>query len=162
MFLPLRHLLVATFNETRAPTFRNCVAEQGIYIPDSSKTCENSRSHSSVFAFEKEPKILTFHSVFTSNRPLGDYFQWNVCNYFQKTDAWTKYSEDKLIKNILNFFARTPPILLQKNNLQIQIFTVFLPLREPLVVTFNETREPTSRNNVAEQRIVISNWSKTF
>ena len=35
--------------------------------------------------------------------------------------------------------------------------TVVLPLRDPLVVTFNETRAPTCKNYVAEQGIVIPN-----
>ena len=39
---------------------------------------------------------------------------------------------------------------------------MFLPLRDPLVVTFNEMRAPTSRKNVAEQGVVMPNWSKTF
>ena len=34
---------------------------------------------------------------------------------------------------------------------------MFLPLRDPLVVTFNETRSPTSRKNVAEQGIAMPN-----
>ena len=34
MFLPARDPLVATFNETRAPTFRKYVSEQGIVMPN--------------------------------------------------------------------------------------------------------------------------------
>ena len=37
---------------------------------------------------------------------------------------------------------------------------MFLPLRDPLVATFNETRAPTSRKYVAEQGIVMPNWLK--
>ena len=39
---------------------------------------------------------------------------------------------------------------------------MLLTLREQLVATFNETRALTSRKYVAEQAIVIRNWSKIF
>ena len=39
---------------------------------------------------------------------------------------------------------------------------MFLPLRDPLVATFNETRAPTSRKYVAEQGIVMPNDKKHF
>ena len=48
-FLPLIDCLVATFNETRAPTSRKHVAEQGIEMPNGSKTFPTFWSHSSVF-----------------------------------------------------------------------------------------------------------------
>ena len=41
-------------------------------------------------------------------------------------------------------------------------FQSFLPLKDSLVATFNETRAATSRKDVAEQYIVMPNWSKTF
>ena len=37
---------------------------------------------------------------------------------------------------------------------------IFLPLSDTLVDTFNETRAPTSRKHVAEQRIVMQNYQK--
>ena len=37
------------------------------------------------------------------------------------------------------------------------IFEAFLPVREPLVATFNETRAVTSPNNIAKQCMKISN-----
>ena len=64
VFLPLRDLLVATFNEKRAPTSRKYVAEQGIMIPNSSKITHIFRSHSSVFALEKQPKNPILQSLF--------------------------------------------------------------------------------------------------
>ena len=97
--------LVATFNETRAPTFRKYVTEQGIMMPNWWKTFQTFLSHSSVFALEKQPKNLNFHSVFTSKRSFGGYFQWNARTYFQKICSWTRYSDTKLIKNISNFFV---------------------------------------------------------
>ena len=66
---------MTTFNETRAPTFRNYVVEQGIVMPTSSKTFQSFRSLSSFFPLEKQPKNLNFQSFFTSNRPFGEYFQ---------------------------------------------------------------------------------------
>ena len=92
--------MVATFNETGAPTSRKYVTEQGIVIPNWSKIFQTFWSHSSIFALQKQPKTLNFQS--------------------------------------------------------------FLPLKDPLVATFNETRALTSRNYVAEQGIVMSNWSKIF
>ena len=41
-------------------------------------------------------------------------------------------------------------------------FYSFLPLIDPLLATFNETRAPTSKKYVTEQGIVMQNWSKTF
>ena len=41
-------------------------------------------------------------------------------------------------------------------------FESFLSLIDPFVATFNETRTLTSRKFVAEQGIVMLNWSKTF
>ena len=58
-------------------------------------------SHFSVFDFEKQPKNLNF----TSNRPFGGYFQWNLCIYFQKICSRRRYSDAKLIENILNFLV---------------------------------------------------------
>ena len=39
---------------------------------------------------------------------------------------------------------------------------VFLLSRDLLVATFKEKRAPTFKKNVAEQGIVMPNWSKTF
>ena len=55
---------MATFNETRAATSRKYVAEQGIVMPNWSKIIETFRSHSSVFALEKEAKNINFESFF--------------------------------------------------------------------------------------------------
>ena len=41
-------------------------------------------------------------------------------------------------------------------------FQTFLPLTEPLVATFNETRAPISTEYVSKQVIVLPNWLKTF
>ena len=75
MFLPLAYPLVATFSETRALTFLKYVDEQGIVMPNSSKTFQTFWSHPSVFALEEEPTNLNFQNIFTSKKPLRDYFQ---------------------------------------------------------------------------------------
>ena len=53
---------MATFNERRAPTSTKYVAKQGIVIPNSSKIMQLFRSHSSIFALEKQPKNPIFQS----------------------------------------------------------------------------------------------------
>ena len=60
---------MATFIETRAPTSRKYVAEQGIVMSNSSKTFQSFWLHSSVFALETQPKNLSFQWFFL---PLGD------------------------------------------------------------------------------------------
>ena len=52
LFLPLEDTLVATFNETRAPTSKKYIAEKGIRMPNLSETPQSFWSHSSVFALE--------------------------------------------------------------------------------------------------------------
>ena len=51
---------MATFNEARAATSRKYVAEEGIVMPNWSKTFQTLWLHSSVFALEKQPKNLDF------------------------------------------------------------------------------------------------------
>ena len=46
---------MATFSESRAPTSRNNVAEQGIVMPNLLETLQSLWSHSSIFALEKIP-----------------------------------------------------------------------------------------------------------
>ena len=160
-FLPLKDTLLGTFIETRASTSRKHASEQGIVMSNWSKTFQNFRSHSFVFPLEKQPTNLNFQSLFSSNRPFGDYFQWKDCAYFQKICNSARYSDAKLIKNIskvlvvlLRFSFRKEP-----KNLN---FHIFLALIVSLLATFNEWRTPTSRKYVSEQGIVIPNWSKIF
>ena len=63
-FLPLGDSLVATFNELRASSSRKDVAEQGIVMPNWSKTFLAFWLHFSVFALEKQPKNLYFQGFF--------------------------------------------------------------------------------------------------
>ena len=105
IFLPLREPLVATFNETRAPTSRKHVANQGIVIPNWSKTFQRFWFHSSVSTLGKQPEKLNFQRFFNSKGIFGSYFQWNACTYFPKICSWTSYNNVKLIKNISNSFV---------------------------------------------------------
>ena len=132
-----------------------------LIIPNVSETRQSSWSRSSVFALEKWSKYLNFRSFFTSNRPFGGYFQWNACTYFQKICSWTRYSDAKLIKNILNFLVTLLRFCFRKQPKNLN-FQSFLPLKDTLSDTFSETRAPTYRKFVAEQDIVMPNWSKTF
>ena len=63
-FLNLIDPLLASFIETRAQTSRKYVSEQGVVMPNWSKIIQTFRSHSSVFAWEKQPKNLNFQSFF--------------------------------------------------------------------------------------------------
>ena len=130
--------------------------------PNSSKKFQTFWSHSSVFPLKKQHKNLNFQSFFTSNRYFGDYFQWNACTYFQKIYNWTRYSDAKLIKNILNFLVALLRFFFTKATYKSKFSPFFLPLINPLVVTFNKRCAPTSRKYVAEQGILRPNWSKKF
>ena len=50
--LPLKELLVAIFDETRAVTFRKSVVIQGIKIPKSTQKYKYLWSYSSIFVLE--------------------------------------------------------------------------------------------------------------
>ena len=65
---------MTTFNETRAPTFRNYVVEQGIVMPTSSKTFQTFWLLSSFFPLEKQPKNLNFQSFLPQIDPLVNTF----------------------------------------------------------------------------------------
>ena len=131
-----------------------------LIISNVSETRQSSWSGSSVFALEKWFKYLNFKRFFTSNRPFGGYFQWNVCTYFQKIGTWTGYSAAKLIKNISNILVTLLHFSFRKQpkNLNIQSFTPFRPFGGYL----QWTRAPTSRKYVSGQAVMMPNWSKTF
>ena len=57
----------------------------------------------------------------------------------------------------LHFFDGTSPFLLEKSNLKILVFSVFLLPKEALVAAFSETSAPTSRCYVAEQGVINPN-----
>ena len=55
---------------------------------------------------------------------------------------------DVLIPNLLqslHFFDGTSPFLLEKSNLKILLFRVFIPPKEALVAAFSKMGAPTSR-----------------
>ena len=68
-FLPLGDPLVATFNETRAPTCGRYVEEQVLMMSNWLKTFQTSLSHSSIFTLEKFLKV-TICTVFLHLRVL--------------------------------------------------------------------------------------------
>lgn len=45
---------------------------------------------------------------------------------------------------------------------EIKLFSLFLPLIEPLVDTFNETGAPASRKHIIEQGVMITSLSQTL
>ena len=77
--------------------------------------------------------------------------------YVSKQDISIPNLSDKLY-----FFNCTPPLLLQKSSLKIQIFRVFLPLKQALVATFSEAGAPTARLYVSEQGVVIQSSSDSL
>ena len=90
-----------------------------------SKRFQSFWLHSSVFALDKQPKKLDLQSFFTSQRPFGGYFQRKACTTFQNICSLTKYSNAKLIKNILNFPVAFHGICFRKTILK-SIFHSFL------------------------------------
>ena len=113
------------------------------------------------FCFRKTTWKSKRWEFFISNRLFRGYFQWNTYTYFKKICSWARYSDAKLIKNILNFLVALLRFYF-RNQPKILNCEGFLPLIEPLVATFSETRTLTSRKYVAEQGIVMPNWSKIF
>ena len=76
--------------------------------------------------------------------------------------SWTRFTDAKLIKNISNFLVVLLRFCFRRTTWKAQFSGVFLPLRNPFVASFNETRPPTSRKNLVEEGIVMPNWPKTF
>ena len=114
------------------------------------------------FVFRKTACKSNFSEFFfISDRPFGDYFQWNECAYFQKICNSARYSDAELIKNISKFLVALLRFGFRKEPKSLN-FHIFLALIDPLLATFSEWRTPTSRKYVSEQGIVIPNWSKTF
>ena len=87
--------------------------------------------HSSVLALEKQPKKLNFQSFSTYNRPFGGYFQCNACTYFEKICISTRYSQEKMIRNVSNFLVALPRFCFKKQpkNLSFQSITTCKTLR---------------------------------
>ena len=101
----LTDTLVATFSETRPPTYRKYVVEQTILTLSWWKLFQTFWSHFFLFSLEEQPKNLNFQSIFASNQHFRGYFQWNACTYFHNICSWTRYNDAKSIKNILKFLV---------------------------------------------------------
>ena len=64
-------------------------------------------------------------------------------------------------KTFQTFWSHSSVFALEKQPKNLNFQSV-LPLRNPLVATFSETCAPTFTKYVADQGIVMRNWSKTF
>ena len=60
------------------------------------------------------------------------------------------------------FRSHSSVFALEKEAKNLNFFGFFLPLIDPLLATFNETRAPAYTKYVAEQSIVMPNSTKTF
>ena len=67
----------------------------------------------------------------------------------------------KSSKTLQNFWLHSSVFALEKNLKSVK-FSDFLSQKEPLMVTFSETRASTSRKYVAEQGIMMSNLLQTL
>ena len=141
--------MLATFNEKGALTSRKYVAQQDIVMPNWSKIIRTFRLHSSVFAIEKLRKNLNFQSFLPLIGPL--------VAPLNKTRAPTsrKYLAKKGI--VMPNWSKTFQTFWSHSSTFSEFF---LPLINPLVATFNKTRTLTSRKYVAQQDIMMPNWSK--
>ena len=63
------------------------------------------------------------------------------------------YSDAKLIKNISNFLVALLRFCFRRQPKNLS----FLPLIDPLMASFNETRAPTSGKYITQQCIVMPN-----
>ena len=64
-----------TFSETRGPTSRKHLDEQGIVMPTWSRIFQTFWSQSSVFALEKPHEKVNFQNFLPSKKRFGGYFQ---------------------------------------------------------------------------------------
>ena len=154
--------MVAILIERRAPISRIYVAQQGIVMSNWSNKFRTFRSHSSVFALEKQAKNLNFESFFLA---LIDTLVVTLIETDAPTSRKNVAKQGIAMQNwskTFQIFWSHSSVFAIKNSLKIQFFRVFLSLIDPLLATFNEARAPTSRKYVAEQHILMPNWSKTF
>ena len=120
-------------------------------MPNWSKIFQTYWLHSLVFALEKQPSNLNFHSLFysflvahfrfcfflrfwvsfTSKKPFGGYFRWNACTNFQKIYSWTRYTKAKLIKNISKLLVALFRLCFRKTTWKAKLSEFFLPLKSP-------------------------------
>ena len=76
--------------------------------------------------------------------------------------SWTRYSDVKLIKNISTLLVALLHFCFRKTTLKSKFSEFLFTSRRPFVAILKETCVPTSRKNLAEQGIVMSNWLNTF
>ena len=86
-----------------------------------------------------------------------NYFDWNTWIHFGK--SWSLLNVPKSSKNT-NYFGFTPSFCFRIIASKKLIFEIWLPLKEPLVVTFGETRAHNSRKCVVVQGMNLIKSSK--
>ena len=148
MFWPLRNPSVATLNETRALTFRKSEVAQDMSIPKSIQKYRFLRSHSSVFVCQV---------CLPLRKTTVNHFDWNTWIHFRK--LWSLLNVPKSSKNT-NYFGFFPSFCFRIIASKKLIFEIWLPLKEPLVVTFGEKRAHTSRKCVVVQGMNLIKSSK--
>ena len=123
-FLPLIDPLVATVNETRAPTSRKYVSEQAIVIPNWSKTFQTFWLQSSVFPLEKQPKNLNFQSFLPLIDPLVATFSETCAPTSRKYVAEKGLMMPNLWQTRQSFWLHSSFFLLERypKNLNFQSF----------------------------------------
>ena len=125
-FTSKKHLM-ATFNESHAPTSRNQVSELSIIMPNLLQAHQSFWLHSSVFALENQPKNAKFLYFLPLKKRLVGSFS-KACaltfrKYISKTDVIILNLSDKL--NI--FWLHSSVFVLEKQpkNLDFQSFFTF-------------------------------------
>ena len=130
-FFTLKDLFVGTFRETRAPTSRKYVAEQGIVMPNWSKSFKTFWLHFSNFALEKTTEKNNFqsflplrgHLVATSNETRASTFWKYVARRGIVKQNWSKW---------LKTFWPHPSIYVLEKQLQKLNFQNFVTSKRPL------------------------------
>ena len=118
---------MASFSETRGPTFKNYVAEQGIPLPNWLKTFQFFWLHSPGFFIEKKTEELNFHCFLAPRNLLVASFNEVYAPTFRKhlveqglpTQIWSK--------TFLTFWLHSPSFALEKQleKLNFKSFSTF-------------------------------------
>ena len=132
-FLPLRDLLVASFNE--CVHLRQECSWTRYSNPKLIKNIPNFLVASPVFALKTQPKNLSFHNFFISKWIASGYFQGNVCTHFQNKLAEKGVTIPKLSKTLRLLWSHSPFFALEKS-LKIAKVWWFFSLKNPFLATF--------------------------
>ena len=94
--------------------------------------------------------MLFFEVCLPLRKTAVNYFDWNTWIHFRK--LWSLLNVPKSSKNT-NYFGFFPSFCFRIIASKKLIFEIWLPLKEPLVVTFGKMRAHTSRKCVVVQGI---------